>query len=138
MYTISVYNYKHKGGSFLIMEKKITISDAELEIIEILWQSSTPLSAYEIRQHLNQTKQWERTTVLTLIRRLVQKGAILQEKRDMYYYTPYIKKEDYQKQETKNFINKIYKGKSKDLIASLFQDESLTKEDIDDLRNYFN
>lgn len=119
------------------MKNPKIISDAELEVIDILWQAQKPLSAYEIRTALNKTKDWERTTVLTLIRRLVEKNIITQTKKEVYYYTPNISREDYQKEETKNFIRRIYKGKTKDLVAALVQDSSLTKEDLTELRNFF-
>lgn len=121
------------------MDKKIAISEAELAVMEVLWQSEKPLSAFEIRQALNssrQSRQWERTTVLTLIRRLVEKDVLIQEKRDIYYYSAGILREEYLKEETSNFLNRLYKGKAKDLIANLFQAESLSKEDVDELRKY--
>ena len=83
------------------MEKKATVSDAELEILEVLWSADCALNANEIRSTLDKVKHWERTTVLTLIQRLQKKGVICQEKREVYYYTPCIKREDYVKEETK-------------------------------------
>lgn len=120
------------------MVKKNSISDAELEILNVLWQTKQPLSAFEIRNRLNETRQWERTTVLTLIRRLVDKGFINQEKRDVYYYSPNVAREDYRREETKNFITRLYQGNSKDLVAALFMDDNLSQKDIEELRAYFN
>ena len=70
------------------MEKKHMVSDAELEILEVLWKAGRALNASEIRVRLEEKKNWERTTVLTLIRRLLDKGIIIQEKQDVYYYHP--------------------------------------------------
>ena len=120
------------------MERKITVSDAELEILEILWSASSPLIASEIRTRLNESKNWERTTVLTLINRLLKKGVISQEKRQVYYYAPCIKREEYVREETRNFLEKFFKGSSRNLAAALVHSEALTKEDIEELRNYFN
>lgn len=120
------------------MEKKTTVSDAELEILEVLWAAGKALSAGEIRNLLNENKSWERTTVLTLIQRLLKKGVISQEKREVYYYTPRIKREDYVKEETRNFVDKFFKGSSRNLAAALVDNEALTKEDIEELRDYFN
>ena len=61
------------------MAQKISISDSELEILEVLWTANKALNAGEIRSILNEHKTWERTTILTLIQRLVKKGALLQE-----------------------------------------------------------
>lgn len=114
----------------------IKISESEQEIMKVLWQSNTEMSAFEIRQHLE--KEWERTTVLTLIRRLVEKGAIEQKKKDIYYYRPQIAENDFVKEETQNFVKRVYKGSSKNLIASLLQSGDMNAEDIEDLKNFFN
>lgn len=120
------------------MERKVSISDAELEILEILWAADRAMNANEIRSILNQSRDWERTTVLTFINRLVKKGVVCQEKREVYYYTPCIRREEYVKEETKNFLDKMFRGSSKSLVAALVSSEALTKEDIEELREYFN
>lgn len=125
------------------MKPKITVSDSELAILEVLWSAGSALNAGEIRNALNDHKNWERTTVLTLIQRLVKKGALLQEKRaqnnrEVYYYTPCIAREEYIRAETKNFIEKFFKGSSKNLAAALVDSDALTKKDIEELRDYFN
>lgn len=120
------------------MEKKITVSDAELEILEALWSADRALNAGEIRSLLDSEKGWERTTVLTLIQRLVKKKMLCQEKREVYYYTPCIQREAYVRTQTKNFVDKFFKGNSRSLAAALVNSEALTKEDIEELRSYFN
>lgn len=117
--------------------KDTRISDAELEILETLWAAGEALNANEIRVRLNEKKEWERTTVLTLIRRLLDKGVIVQEKREVYYYTPLVARNDYVKEETKSFLNKFFKGNAKNLAAALIEDEDLSREDIEELREYF-
>lgn len=113
------------------------ISDAELEILEVLWAAGEALNANEIRIRLNEKKDWERTTVLTLIRRLLDKGVIAQEKREVYYYAPCVERNSYVKEETKSFLNKFFKGSAKNLAAALIEDEDLSREDIEELRSYF-
>ena len=125
------------------MEQNITVSDSELEILEVLWADDKALNAGEIRNALSKHKNWERTTVLTLIQRLVKKGAVTQEKRaqnnrEIYYYTPSIAREEYVRAETKNFVEKFFKGRSKNLAAALVDSDALTRKDIEELREYFN
>ncbi len=126
-----------ENGGF-IMERKISVSDAELEILEILWSADHAMNANEIRSMLNQVRSWERTTVLTLINRLLKKGVISQEKREVYYYLPCIERDEYVKEETRNFLEKFFKGSSKNLAAALVDSEALSREDIRELRDYFN
>ena len=117
--------------------KDTKISDAELEILEALWTAGEALNANEIRMRLTQKKDWERTTVLTLIRRLLDKGVIAQEKREVYYYSPLVDRNDYVKEETKSFLDKFFKGSAKNLAAALIEDENLSRDDIEELRAYF-
>lgn len=136
---IKVYVCKHKKlrGKLEMLMKDTKISDAELEILETLWAAGEALNANEIRARLNEKKDWERTTVLTLIRRLLDKGVIAQEKQGVYYYSPLVAREDYVKGETKSFLNKFFKGNAKNLAAALIEDENLSREDVEELRNYF-
>lgn len=120
------------------MDKKLTVSDAELEILEVLWSVDKALNASEIRSLLSKNNNWERTTVLTLIKRLQKKGMIHQEKREVYYYFPCIKRDEYVNEETKNFVDKFFKGSSRNLAAALVNSKKLTQKDIEELRNYFN
>lgn len=130
--------YLQQKGMEIAMEKKISVSDAELEILEILWSAEAPLSANEIRTRLGRSRSWERTTVLTLIQRLLKKNVISLEKREVYYYAPCIGREEYVREETKNFVDKFFKGSSRNLAAALVNSKSLTEEELQELRDYFN
>ena len=69
------------------------ISDSELEVMKLLWQAGDALPVTEIREALQRSRGWEATTVKTLVSRLVSKGALLQEKRKVFYYSPAISQE---------------------------------------------
>lgn len=120
------------------MDTSTTVSNAELEILETLWAADRPLNAGEIRNLLNENKKWERTTVLTLIQRLLKKGVISQEKKEVYYYSPYVKRSDYVNAEMKSFVDKFFGGSTRNLAAALVENADLSKEDIEELRDYFN
>ena len=113
------------------------ISDSELEVMKLLWRSEEPLSVTEIREALQKSRGWEATTVKTLVSRLVSKGVIRQEKRNVYYYSPLISERDYNGWATRDLIEKLYSGSAMDLIASLVRSESLSQTDIEELREMF-
>ena len=71
------------------------ISDAELEVMRVLWEAEEPLPISEIRLALQQRKGWEPTTTKTLVQRLCSKQALAQEKRNVFYYRPLISQEEY-------------------------------------------
>ena len=120
------------------MDKKITVSDAEWTVLEVLWSAGKPLNATDIRNGLGESGRWERTTVLTLIQRLLKKGVLRQEKREVYYYEPCVKREEYIKDETKDFVDKFFRGSSRNLAAALVNSEALSKKELEELRDYFN
>ncbi len=113
------------------------ISEAELEVLKILWDKKTALSSTEINDILKEKMGWEKSTIRTLVYRLIEKGALTQEKRDIYYYTPNILEETYIAEQTKNFLHKIFKGNVKNLIASLFEQDYLNPNDIDELKQFW-
>ena len=115
------------------MDTNTTVSNAELEILETLWSADKPLNAGEIRNLLNENKKWERTTVLTLIQRLLKKGVISQEKKEVYYYSPCVRRSDYVNAEMKSFVDKFFGGSTRNLAAALVENKDLSKEDIEAL-----
>ena len=83
------------------------ISNAELEVMKILWREKQPVSFTDIRLELQNTKGWKKSTINTLIRRLVEKDVISLEKREIAYYSPNITELDYIESETQS-RNKIF------------------------------
>lgn len=113
------------------------ITDSELEVMKLLWHANDALPVTEIREQLQKSKGWEPATIKTLISRLVSKGVVRQEKRNVYYYSPVISEKEYSSWATKDLITRIYNGKASDLIASLVSSNGLTKDDIAELREMF-
>lgn len=113
------------------------ISDSELEVMKVLWRAEDALPVNVIRETLRKDRGWEPTTVKTLIGRLVAKGAVRQEKRNVFYYSPLIGEEEYNAWATDNLIRKLYHGSARDLVAALVQSDGLSRDDIEELRNMF-
>ena len=113
------------------------ITDSELEVMKLLWRTEDALPVTVIREKLQESKGWEPATIKTLISRLVSKGVVRQEKRNVYYYSPVITEKEYSSWATKDLITRLYNGKARDLIASLVNSEGLSQEDIAELRDMF-
>lgn len=113
------------------------ISDSELEVMRTLWEAGKPLPVSQIRKVLQSRMGWESTTVKTLVQRLCNKGCIAQEKRENFYYRPLIQEEEYNAWATDHLIHKLYRGSAKSLVAALVHSESLTREDVEELRSFF-
>ncbi len=113
------------------------ITDSELEIMRELWQAGDALPITEIRRAIQIRMGWESTTIKTLVQRLVKKGVIAQEKRNVFYYTPLVSEKEYNDWATGNLIRKIYRGSAKALVAALVHSDGLTRDDVEELRAMF-
>jgi len=113
------------------------ITDSELEVMKLLWCAKDALPVTAIREQLQESKGWEPATIKTLISRLVSKGAVHQEKRNVYYYSPAITEKEYSSWAAKDLVTRIFNGKASDLIASLVNSDGLSQEDIAELREMF-
>ncbi len=109
------------------------ISAAELEIMKILWASGEALPVTAIRERLSALQGWEATTIKTLVSRLCKKGALKQEKRNVFYYSPLISRAEYDAWATRDLIQRLYNGSARALVSALVTAKGLTREDIQEL-----
>lgn len=112
------------------------ISEAELEIMRLLWEWGQPMTVTQIRTEMAKRCDWEATTVKTLLGRLYQKGAverILRDGQKVYSYSPLVSREDYGQESAGRLIGKLFGGSAKKLVAALIQSDKLSREDITEL-----
>ncbi|MCI9462691.1 MAG: BlaI/MecI/CopY family transcriptional regulator [Lachnospiraceae bacterium] len=116
------------------MKKLPQISEAELEVMKIVW-AQAPVSTNEITDRLTQTTDWSPKTVQTLIKRLVTKGALTYEKQSrMFVYTPLVSEEEYIDRESSSFLNRFYNGNITAMLSSYIENDRLSAEEIGELR----
>ena len=113
------------------------ISDAELEVMQVLWSEEDALPLSAIRTAICKKNGWESSTAKTLVSRLVSKGVIWQEKRDVFYYHAGITAQEYRDYSTQQLLNRLYSGNAKKLVASLVSSKRLSEADIAELRAMF-
>lgn len=111
------------------------ISEAELEVMKVLWVES-PQTANEIIERLESTTDWKPKTIRTLLNRLVQKEAVSyhQAKGRLYTYYPLVSQESYLQVETKSLLKRFYGAAFKPLLVNFLKEEKLTSEDINELK----
>ena len=121
------------------MEELQQATQSELEIMQILWQSGNAASLAVILSKLNDMgKQWKYNTVITFLTRLEEKGMVSISKDGRNnIYTANISEEDFRERQTQSFIQKVYDGNVKELVASLLKQERLTPQDIEDLNSFW-
>lgn len=112
-----------------------SIQDAELAVLQVLWENGGPMPLAGILEELHASRGWADSTVKTLLRRLQEKEAVKLEKRGVYAAA--IDRADYHGAANRSFLNKLYRGSAKNLVAALVQEGKLTREDIDELTELF-
>lgn len=116
------------------MGKTPQISDAEWLVMKVLWVSS-PLSANDVFAKLDNSSIWKPSTVKTLLGRLVKKGALAYKTVERtYLYYPIVAEDTCIRAETNSFLQKVYNGSLNLLIANFLQQEKLSKEEIEELK----
>ena len=111
----------------------INITDAEWKIMNLLWEES-PRTIMQITKALADSTGWTKHTVMTLLKRLEEKGAVRYENGEKAkMYQAIVSKEEIAIEETKNFLQKAFKGKIGLMINTMIKEEALTKEDLDEL-----
>jgi len=110
------------------------ISDAEWQVMKVLWEKS-PLTSTEIIDSLRNDTTWSPKTIHTLISRLVKKEAVgIKTGSSFTRYFPLGTEEECRKVETKSFVQKVYDGSLHLLLKNFIQDEKLSTEEINELR----
>lgn len=111
------------------------ISEAEFEVMEVLWKNGD-LTSSQIIDLLTPNSEWKPKTIQTLITRLVAKNAVTAEKINgkAYIYSAAINENEYKKYARESFLEKMYNGSVHRMIASMVQDNKLSKKEIDELK----
>ncbi|SCW65982.1 BlaI family transcriptional regulator, penicillinase repressor [Paenibacillus tianmuensis] len=122
------------------MEQIPPITDAELEIMRVLWNIPGCPSGEVVKQ-MAEKMGWSPNTTRTLLSRLVQKeaaGAKLEKdsKRTQLFY-PIISEQEYLRSETTSFMKKLYGGALKPMLANFLEDKKLNVQEIEDLKALF-
>ena len=111
------------------------ISDAEIDVMEIVWNDN-PIGTNEITDRLTGEGERSPKTIQTLIRRLVDKGALAAEKRGrQFYYTPAIDRDDFIDNQKKRFADRFFGGDVTLLVSSFVGDGKITQKELEEIRS---
>lgn len=110
------------------------VSDAEWEVLRVLWGQGE-LSAAAIVSALDATTAWKPTTVRTLLSRLVKKRAIgFRPAVGGYVYFALVTETQCAALERQTFLQKVYQGDPRSMLAAFLTEEHLSPREIEELR----
>ena len=115
------------------------VSDSELELMKIVWAGGGTARYAQIMEELEKAgKTWQKNTVITLLSRLVDKGLLRTSKIGRRNeYTALVTQGEYQAQQARALVGKLYAGDARGLVATLIQGEMLSAEDYEELRRFW-
>ncbi len=113
------------------MNKKDHITSSEEIILEIL-ESDSPLTMQQIIQHAKEKKEWADSTVKTFVRRLVEKGAVREEHREVQYFIPAYTRGQRSRMALGEVIDKFFGGSYQKVMLSFVENAYVTKEEVED------
>ena len=124
-------------GEEKMKNKYSRLPDSELDIMLVLWSHEPPMSRGEIEQVVNEKKELAPTTILSLLSRLEKKRFVSVTKEGkMNLYTPLVTQEEYQRQESRNVLEKLYGNSLKKFVTSLYQGQKMDEQDIQALSGF--
>jgi Predicted transcriptional regulator len=110
------------------------ISEAESRVMEVLWRKA-PQASEDIVAAVQQGSDWHEKTVRTLLGRLLGKGAVSADKDGRrYLYAPVLSREQWQSQESRSLLDRVFGGKLSPLLAHFSEHEKLGAKDVAELR----
>lgn len=110
------------------------LPDAELEVMQIIWDKEGGVSRQDIEKALSSRRSLAPTTVLTFLTRLVEKGFLKVEKAGRSnLYSPLISRRDYLARESRSILDKLFGGSLSSFALSL-SDAGLSRAELEELR----
>lgn len=115
------------------MPDKIKLVDSELNVMNVLWTFGDT-TAKSISEILKERIGWNINTTYTIIKRCINKGAISRKEPNFLCHAE-ISKRKVQQYELTEFINKLFDGAAEKLFAALIDNEELSREEIQKLKD---
>jgi len=116
------------------LKKKNTPTEAELEILQILWQNGSS-SVRKVNDILNERREVGYTTSLKIMQIMTDKGLVIRDTAQRtHIYTALAKEKDTQKSLLDSFIEKTYRGSSMRLILQALGHQEASKQELEELK----
>ena len=111
----------------------VQVTEAEWKIMECLWDHA-PQTMGEITATLEPATGWTRQTVITLLKRMAEKGAVsMDDTGRAKKYTPLITREEASAEETHKLLDHVFKGKASLLVNQLVDSGDLSAKDLQEI-----
>ena len=109
---------------------EFSLTNSEWYVLDCLW-GQEPRTALELVAQLREKVGWAKSTTITTLRRMEDKGLVSVEVRGRTkYYTPAVERQKAVRGETRSFLDKVYQGSVGLMVSAMAQEHTLSEEDI--------
>lgn len=109
------------------------LTQAEWHLMECLWEQA-PRTGREAVEYMKKSVGWSRSTTLTVLRRMTEKGLIeCHIENEINVYSPLVRREDAVIRETTGFLDRVYHGSVSMMVSAITKKQELSKQEIDEL-----
>lgn len=109
------------------------LSAAQWSIMESLWEAGA-LTGREATAAMEEKMGWNRSTTLTLLRRMEEKGFVKSStEQGIKTFYPALRRDEAALQETENFLDRVYHGSISMLVSAMTHKRTLSQQEIDSL-----
>ena len=116
------------------MNKKLTVSDSELEVLKELW-AVPGQTARQLTDRLLKRTDWSEPTIKTLLLRLLQKQAVQRYRSGKFFvYSARITQDEYRYQAGRSLLDRLFNGVAGDFLTCLVRNEEMSPEEIESLK----
>lgn len=111
----------------------VSLSDGEWKIMNRLWESEGS-TITELTAALQEETGWDKHIIITMLNRMEKKGAIehCKDGRAKVFY-PVVPRGEVSMQETRGFLQKVYRGSIGMMVNAMVEDQALSREEIQEL-----
>lgn len=113
------------------------LGEAELEIMQVIWNTDAPVTSSFILKELQERRKWQLSTLMTSLSRLVDKGFISCDRATgNNLYSSIISENDFKAKESKSFLEKLYNNSIQNMVATLYSNKAINDSDMNELRKF--
>ena len=115
------------------VDKVVMLQPSEWIIMEKLWEQN-PKTIMQLYHELKVEPGWSKSTVNTMLGRMVKKGIIyFEEGEKAKQYYPSVNRDEAATNETESLLDRVYKGSVSLMLSTLIRNNNLTEADIQEL-----
>lgn len=111
-------------------------SDAELEILQVLWETQ-PATVKTVHDELSGKREVGYTTILKQMQRMFDKGMVERTKDGKtHWYTAVPEKQEVQQTLTDRLVDKAFSGSAMKMVMHALGQNTTSKEELDALQKW--